>query len=159
MNQPSAGPTLPQVPPGEGSSASGLVRPLVLIAEDEEPQAEIVVFVVSEAGYTPLVAPNGRQALALARDSRPALLITDLMMPYLDGSELIAALRADAAAGGAPVPPIVLMTAASMAAARAAGADVVLRKPFHLVDLEALLRRFLGPPQAATGSDTRVGPA
>ena len=158
MNQPSASPTLPQVPPGGGSPVSGPVGPLVLIAEDEEPQAEIVVFVVREAGYTPLVALNGRQALALARDSRPALLITDLMMPYLDGSELIAALRADAAAGGASVPPIVLMTAASMAAARAAGADVVLRKPFHLVDLEALLRRFLGPPQAATGSDTRVGP-
>jgi hypothetical protein len=39
------------------------------------------------------------------------------------------------------------MTAASLVEARAAGgADVVLRKPFYLADLEALLRRFLGPP-------------
>ena len=74
---------------------------------------------------------------------RPALLITDLMMPHLDGSELIAA----------PVPPTILMTAADMARAREAGADAVLRKPFHLADLAALLRRFLGPPPAGPGAD------
>jgi DNA-binding response OmpR family regulator len=121
---------------------------LVLIAEDEEPLAETVAFVVQGAGYRPLVALHGRQALELARARRPALVITDLMLPHLDGAGLIAALRAEAAAGGEAAPPIVLMTAASLALARAAGADVVLRKPFHLVDLEALLRGFLGPPPA-----------
>lgn len=137
-----------------GVAAAGPAEPLVLIAEDEEPLAELVRFVVGEAGYAPLVALNGREALELARGRRPALLIADLMMPYLDGSELIAALRADAAAGGASVPPIVLMTAANMARAREAGADVVLRKPFHLADLEALLRRFLDPPTRQWGADT-----
>ena len=137
-------------PGAGGASAAG---PLVLIAEDEEPLAELVRFVVGEAGYSPLVALNGREALALARDRRLALLIADLMMPHLDGSELIAALRADAAGGGAPVPPTILMTAADMARAREAGADAVLRKPFHLADLAALLRRFLGPPPAGPGAD------
>ena len=127
--------------------------PLVLIAEDEEPLADLVRFVVGEAGYAPLVALNGREALALARERRPVLLIADLMMPHLDGSELIAILRADAADGGAPVPPTILMTAADMARARDAGADAVLRKPFHLADLAALLRRFLGPPPAGPGAD------
>ena len=152
MNPMAAGSTAPQpvAPPKpiaeDTASLPESVAPLVLIAEDEEPQAEILVFVVREAGYTPLVALNGRQALAMAREQRPALLITDLMMPYLDGSELIAALRADAAASGETMPPAVLMTAANMAVARTAGADVVLRKPFHLADLEALLHRFLRPP-------------
>lgn len=158
MNPVAAGSTPPQpvAPPKQTAEDTVLlpesVAPLVLIAEDEEPQAEILVFVVREAGYTPVVAHNGRQALAMAREQGPALLITDLMMPYLDGSELIAALRADAAAG-ATMPHVVLMTSANMVVARAAGADVVLRKPFHLADLEALLHRFLRPPHPSVRID------
>lgn len=122
---------------------------VVLIAEDEEPLAETVAFIVRRAGYYPLVALNGRQALDIARQQRPALVITDLMLLYLDGAELIAALRADALASGEKAPPIVLMTAANPALARAAGADVLLRKPFFLADFEQLLVRFLGPSPAA----------
>jgi DNA-binding response OmpR family regulator len=119
---------------------------LVLIAEDEEPLAETISYVVRAAGYTPLVALHGRQALDLARTRRPALVISDLMLPYLDGATLMATLRADALLKGEAPAATILMTAASLVEARAAGADVVLRKPFYLVDLEALLRRFLGPP-------------
>ena len=78
--------------------------------------------------------------------SGPHLLITDLMMPHLNGAGLIAALRADAARSGAAVPPIILLTAASLTQARAAGADVVMRKPFRLAELEGLLHRLLGDP-------------
>ncbi len=116
---------------------------LVLIAEDEEPIAEVVSMVVEDLGYTPVVAVHGRQALELARTEWPALLITDLMMPHMSGAELIAALRADAETQGRRTIPVILMTAASLAAARAAGADVVLRKPFDLSELEELLERFL----------------
>jgi two-component system chemotaxis response regulator CheY len=119
---------------------------LVLIAEDEEPIAETVSYVVEDAGYTPLVAAHGRQALELARAQRPALLITDLMMPHLDGADLIAALRADAAADGLGALPVIVLTAAGLPQALAAGGDVVLRKPFELRELEALLHRFLGSP-------------
>jgi CheY-like chemotaxis protein len=128
---------------------------LVLIAEDEEPLAETISYVVREAGYTPLLALHGRQALELARTRRPALLITDLMLPYLDGAALIAALRADAIVTGKPPPATILMTAASQVEARAAGANVVLRKPFYLADLETLLGRFLGPPVRL--ADSSVG--
>lgn len=141
--------------PGRGDAPAGATPEpaLVLIAEDEEPIAETVSYVVEDAGCTPLVAFDGRQALELARARRPALLIIDLMLPHVGGAELIAALRADAAASGQAAPPIILMTAASPSQARAAGADVVLRKPFELVALEALLRRFLGPwtPAEPTG--------
>lgn len=124
---------------------------LVLIVEDEEPLAETVSFIVQGAGYRPLVALHGRAALELARSRRPSLLITDLMLPHLDGTALIAALRADAAARGEAPPPIILMTAASQVQARAAGADVILRKPFHLADLEYLLHRFLDSPLSSAG--------
>jgi two-component system chemotaxis response regulator CheY len=127
-------------------------RPLVLIAEDEELIAEVVGLVAEDAGYRPVVALHGQQALAMARDRWPALLITDLMMPHLDGAELIAALHAEAAATGRVVPPAILMTAASLPYARAAGADAILRKPFALQDLITLLHRFLDDPSGDKGA-------
>ena len=117
---------------------------LILIAEDEPPIAALVAEVVRDVGATPLLASDGRQALALAQAQRPALLVTDLMMPHLSGAELIAALQAE---GPRPIPAI-LMTAAGVLAARGAGADAVLPKPFDLDALEALLRRFLELPDA-----------
>lgn len=115
---------------------------LILIAEDEPPIAALVAEVVADLGGTPLLASDGRQALALAREHHPTLLVTDLMMPHLSGAELIAELQS---AGPRPIPTI-LMTAAGLQAARAAGADAVLPKPFDLDALEALLRRFLDFP-------------
>lgn len=119
---------------------------LVLIAEDEEPIAEALAMLVEDCGYIPLVASNGRQALELARARRPSLVITDMMMPYMDGVELIASLRQDAALDAHAPPAIILLSAAGLRRMRAAGADAILSKPFDLNDLEGLLRRFLGPP-------------
>ena len=117
--------------------------PVVLIAEDERAIAEVVAAVVAEAGFAPLVAAHGQRALELAREHWPALLITDLMMPFLDGGELIAALRAEARSRGLAGIPAILLTAAGPLRAHAAGADAVLRKPFDLDALEALMHHFL----------------
>ncbi len=128
---------------------SELIVPTVLIADDEAPIADIVATLVADAGYRPVVAAHGREALEIARAQHPALLITDLMMPQLSGADLIAALRADAAARGQSAPPAILMTAASLSSAYAANADIVLRKPFSLDELEDLIRHFLGDPPVA----------
>jgi len=64
-------------------------------------------------------------------------------MPYLNGAELIAALRDEAAARGLAPIPAVLITGAGHGAAAAARADVTLRKPFEMVEVDMLLRRFL----------------
>lgn len=126
-----------------GGARSG--GPIVLIVEDEVPIAEVVASVVADAGYTPMVAQNGRQALEVTRTHHPALVITDWMMPHVTGAELIATLRAEAAASGRAAVPVILMTAASVARARAVQADAVLCKPFDLAQLDDLLRRFLMP--------------
>jgi two-component system response regulator PrrA len=121
---------------------------VVLIAEDDGPIAAIVAEVVDLLGYTPLVARDGAQALRLSRAQLPALVITDLMMPVLNGAGLIAALHADATTAGRAAPPAILMTASGPGPASTAGADAVLLKPFfleRLERLEALLERFLGP--------------
>ncbi len=117
--------------------------PLILIAEDEESIAEAIVFAVEDAGYEYVVARDGTEALKLAQEKHPNLILTDLMMPSLDGVELIAALRAEAASTGHFLPPIILMTAGGLRRAEQAGADAILRKPFMVVELEDLLHRFL----------------
>jgi CheY-like chemotaxis protein len=122
-------------------------RLVVLIVEDEEPIADALAFLVEDCGYVPLRASHGKEALALARANHPRLVITDLMMPIMDGRELIAALRADAAANGNSAPIIILTTAGGFTYAQNTGADLVLRKPFDIAEIEALLARYLGPRQ------------
>jgi DNA-binding response OmpR family regulator len=122
---------------------------LVLIVEDEEPLADTIAFVVTEAGYRPLIALHGREALELARSRRPALVIVDLMLPHVNGAAVIRSLRET---GPSSVPPIILITGANAVTARAAGADVVLLKPFNLDYLDSLLHRFLKPPTPLTAT-------
>ncbi|MGH2487556.1 MAG: response regulator [Ktedonobacterales bacterium] len=117
---------------------------IVLIAEDEETIAETLAMIIEDAGYVPVVAHDGRQALLLARERRPQLIVTDLMMPYINGAELIAEVRVLAAAEGYPAPPIILVTAASAARARDAGADAIVAKPFELSRIEAVVHRLMG---------------
>ncbi len=135
-------------PPGTTQTQQTETRDpyLVLIAEDEEPIADALAMIVADAGYTPLLASHGKQALELARERHPALILTDLMMPLLNGAQLIAAIRADAELDNHRPPPIVLMTAAGMRRALEVNADALLKKPFEIAEVEALLRRFLGPP-------------
>jgi len=115
----------------------------VLVVEDEETIAETLALLVEDAGYVALVAHNGRDALALARQHRPHLIITDLMMPYLSGADLIAAVRQDATAQGYSAPPIIVVTAASRAHAEEAGADAIITKPFDIAKIEAAMQRLL----------------
>ena len=116
--------------------------PTVLIVEDDEPIGQYVAFVVADAGCHPVLATHGLQALELAQVQWPALVIADLMLPFLSGAELIVALRAEAVLRRVRLP-VILMTSAGLPQARAAGADAILRKPFTLADLQALLHRFL----------------
>ncbi|MGH2515599.1 MAG: response regulator, partial [Ktedonobacterales bacterium] len=115
----------------------------VLVAEDEETIAETLAMIVEDAGYMALVAHDGREALALARQHRPHLIITDLMMPYLTGADLIAAIRNDATTQGYSPPPVLVVTAASRAHAEELGADAVIAKPFDVVKVETVMRQLL----------------
>jgi len=126
----------------DDSIATG-VPLLVLIVDDEGPIAESLAFMVEDEGFPTMVAKHGREALEMAQTRWPALVFTDLMMPHMNGTNLIAALRATAAEHGYPTPPCILMTAAGSRPAEAAGADVVLHKPFDLTEVEDLLTRFL----------------
>lgn len=116
---------------------------VVLVAEDEETIAETLAMIIEDVGYVAVLAHDGREALALARQHRPHLIITDLMMPYMSGADLITAVRGDAASQGFTPPPIVVITAASRARAEETGADAVITKPFDVAKVEAAMQRLL----------------
>jgi CheY-like chemotaxis protein len=68
----------------------------VLVVEDQRDLRELVVEILQEEGFRVYEAANGREALQVLREMpQPALVLADLMMPVMDGSSLIAALRED----------------------------------------------------------------
>lgn len=80
--------SLPESRPGDNEPAKGIVRPLVLFADDDAVGRAIARRVLDSMGIGVIVAADGREALALAREYKPELLITDAFMPKLDGREL-----------------------------------------------------------------------
>jgi len=129
----------------------GNVRPVVLIADDDDDILQLLAFRLERAGYEIVQARNGKQALSLALELLPALAVLDVMMPELDGYEVTRELRANEATSSMP---IILLTARAQTqdAARglAVGADDYVKKPFDARDLreriERLLRlRLVGP--------------
>jgi DNA-binding response OmpR family regulator len=116
---------------------------LILIVDDEAPIVEMLAAFVEDLGYTPLTAQNGLQALEMARERWPTLIITDLMMPLLNGADLITALRQEATKRGKAGPPVVLLTAGSALSASNLHVDALLFKPFSLDQLEHVIRRLL----------------
>jgi signal transduction histidine kinase/DNA-binding response OmpR family regulator/anti-sigma regulatory factor (Ser/Thr protein kinase) len=122
---------------GAGSNAARAFssRQLVLVADDNADMRRHLETVLNSR-WDVVIAGDGRQALELARRYRPDLLITDVMMPELDGFGLIAAIRADA--GLASLPVIMLSARAgpeAVGGGLAAGADHYLVKPFTSADL------------------------
>jgi DNA-binding response OmpR family regulator len=120
------------------------VRGSVLVVDDEPTIAEVVARYLERAGYETRVAADGAQALAAAGERRVDLVVLDLMLPGIDGLEVMRRLR------GTPVPPaIILLTARGEESDRITGlrlgADDYVVKPFSPAELvarvDAVLRR------------------
>ncbi len=110
----------------------------VLIVEDEIHIAEALAFLVEDAGYRVRLAHNGKDALESILANPPDLIISDLMMPVMDGAQLLRELRSRNVQ-----VPVVLMSTAGQAHIAGMGADATMSKPFDLQDVETLLQRFL----------------
>ena len=108
----------------------------ILIAEDEPSLRQNLQWMLEMEGYEVLAAGDGREALALALKARPDLVITDVMMPHLDGYGLVKALREDQ--NRSTVPIIMLSAKADRGDVRAGmnvGADDYLTKPYRREEL------------------------
>jgi CheY-like chemotaxis protein len=117
--------------------------PLVLCADDDRDILALLALRLERAGFRVAQAVDGEQALALARDLLPDVLVLDVMMPRMTGTEVVTALRADPATAGLRV---VLLSARAQEAdverGLGAGADAYLAKPFQAPELIDLVGRL-----------------
>ncbi len=114
----------------------------VLIVDDEFGIANLFEDVLRDEGHDTFIATNGRQALNRLATERPDLIISDLMMPVMDGAELLRTLAADAAYKDIPV---VIMSSLPEESVRekCAGYALFLRKPFNIFDVVAKVASLL----------------
>src|SRR5215207_8657408 len=83
--------------------ASGPKRKCVLVVEDNATVGGLLVALLREEGYRALRAWDGREAMKMARDRRPDLIVLDLSLPYRDGIEVLRELRANEDTVEAPI--------------------------------------------------------
>jgi len=116
--------------------------PKILIAEDELSIATLLRDILEDEGYAVVLAQNGQEALDILRTTRPALVMTDVMMPILNGFALCRAMQADPAYQAIPV--IVMSAITDSSAAEGCRASGFLKKPFNLQNIVDTITNVLG---------------
>ena len=122
------------------------VAKTILVAEDDPVTLRFVVSLLEERGYQILVAEDGEAALATAIRARPDLLVSDLVMPYRDGYEVLRAIRTDERVKDLPVL-ILSMRDREEDIVRGfdQGADEYVVKPFNAREFLSRVRKLLEP--------------
>ena len=123
----------------------------ILIVEDEFGLAELLREMLRESGYDVTLAINGRLALEILAEGNVDLVLTDMMMPVMDGAELAAAMRND---DRYRATPMIMMTSLPAGVPHAEGLfDAVLRKPFTPdLLLKTMARCLAATERTVTGS-------
>jgi PAS domain S-box-containing protein len=123
---------------GAGGTSAPAEHSRVLLADDNADLRSYIARLLAERGYEVTTAADGEAALAAARSAKPDLLVTDVMMPRLDGYGLLRAVRNDA---GLRDLPVIMLSARADEDAKVegldAGADDYLTKPFSARELLA----------------------
>lgn len=119
-------------------------NPIIVSVDDDPTTTSIVRAVVSQNAMTCHTASDGRQALEIVRNVNPALVILDVNMPYLDGFEVLVAIRQHPATHAIPV---IMLTSvqqeADVVRAFSLGADDYVVKPFNPMELLARIKRLV----------------
>jgi len=119
----------------------------ILLVEDDPAIREGVADGLSFEGYQADGVANGREALDwLEREGPPSVVVLDLLMPVMNGAQLLQRLRADPRWAAVPA---VLMSAAMPVSEALPPADAYLQKPFDLSELVAAVSRWCPPPPAS----------
>jgi CheY-like chemotaxis protein len=131
--------------------ASDLKRPLVLIVDDSKVIRTVASRAIQEMGYGAIVAADAQQALSFVELYRPEMIITDALMPKMDGREFCRRIKASEDTADTIVVIMTgLYTAAhyKFEAYRMFYADEYLHKPIDPGMLKEIVQRFLGKPEA-----------
>ena len=137
--------TLQPQRPNTGPVGS-LVMPATILVVDDDPVIQKLLAVNFEMeGYRVVTAGDGEEALAQVASEQPDAVVLDVMMPKIDGIEVVRRMRADAAAAAIPV---LLLSARAQAKDIAegldAGADAYMTKPFDPLDLLERVASLIG---------------
>jgi two-component system response regulator RegX3 len=132
----------------------------VLVVEDEESFRDALAFMLRKEGFEVLVVDNGVAALAAFRKQDPDLILLDLMLPELNGTEVCRTIRQTSSV------PIIMLTAKDSEIDKVVGlelgADDYVTKPFSSRELvariRAVLRRGADGSEAATDTVLEAGP-
>ncbi|MBS0336147.1 MAG: response regulator [Proteobacteria bacterium] len=118
----------------------------ILLAEDDRHIVETLTFVLERDGFGVSAAFDGEDAVRQLRSSPPDLLILDVMLPRLNGFEVLKLVRSDPLLKSMPV---IVLTAKGQAQdrrmAEEIGVDEFMTKPFSNRDIVAAVRRVTGP--------------
>jgi len=117
-------------------------RPRILVVDDEPAILSLLRRILQPEGYDVVAAANGEQALVLLEGTKPDLVLLDIMMPGLDGFQILDRIRQHC-----DVPVIVLTAKHEVTTEHEAlrlGADDYMRKPFSSRELLARIRAKLG---------------
>jgi CheY-like chemotaxis protein len=123
-----------------------VIPPAILVVDDDKLARHTLRHVLEHAGFTVILAAGGRQALRTFQERPFAAVVTDIMMPSMDGLRLIRELLALQPSAG-----IVAISGAEkrLEVARQVGAKAALRKPIDLADLVHAVRLLTGQPAGA----------
>ena len=135
-------------------SSNGRLR--VLVVDDDAALAEMLSIVLRNEGFEPVWCSHGDKAFSAFRESRPDLVLLDLMLPGRDGVDVCRDIRAESGV------PIVMLTAKSdtidVVAGLEAGADDYVSKPFKAKELIARIRtRLRRSPEDNDSETLRIG--
>ncbi len=123
----------------------------ILLVEDDPSIREIAALGLTAAGFGVTTAADGAEGLERWRVEHPDLVLLDVMLPRLDGLEVLRAIRREA------TTPVVMLTARAdtidVVVGLESGADDYVRKPFDMPELVARVRAALRRHQAAAGAD------
>lgn len=120
-----------------------MAKKKILIADDEEHIRQLVSRML-ESDFTVVVAENGKEAVEIARQQQPDLILMDIMMPNVDGFSACYTIKRDKATSAIPV---VMLTGVGFELnkklSREIGAEGYITKPFNPDDLRAVIDRLL----------------
>jgi two-component system, OmpR family, response regulator VicR len=127
-------------------------RKQILVVDDEWDIAELLIYLLAREGYGVEHAQNGEIAFKMLTERPWDLVLTDLMMPVLDGSDLLRRIRARP--GLAAIPVMMLSSLPEyLVREKCERVDAVLRKPFQVGELLGLVSQLVATPLV-----TRCGP-
>ena len=131
--------------------ALGTHSAIILVVERDPHVRDLETYFLNEAGFGVEFAADGQAALAMAREMKPDIIITEVLVPKLDGLALCRAVRQEAALKHTVV--LIFSILAAHSRAREAGADAFLMKPLAEQRLVQTVRELLAQ---RTGADASV---